>query len=550
MSAAGTLGGVPLSVGTVLAKKYRVERLIGEGGTGLVVGATHLQLEQKVAIKVLRTALASDEIRLRFEREARAIAQISSEHVVLVLDVGTLDDGSPFMVMEHLEGKDLARMLKESGPLSVEDAVDCMLQVCEALEEAHANGIVHRDLKPANLFVTRRDDGAPHIKVVDFGISKILDSKVRGGNEVTSAFAVLGSPRYMAPEQVRNSKEVDGRADLWSVGTVLFQLITGKHAFDAESNVAASLKVLTAEPAKLRDYAPKAPPALELVVSRCLEKDVENRWSSAGELARALEPFASDRIRESIAQMREAREAPSLNIALSVSSTSEHPPPVTRSSIPPMPPRYPTPATPVPPPMFAPAPPPVPQFAPPPPSSRRPAAGPGGVVAPSPRTSARPSGGAMPVSPRAPNVATPMHTPMPDSVRMPARIPSAPPAPTGPLGREMTTAPRAFAPPAPRSSHKGATVKLGSMPPSSRGGRGGAGEGLSTELKIAIAAGGLIAVLLVFGVLLLGKMVFRQVASSDVESTAQTSTMPPAAAPATKTRDPVVVPLDAATGTP
>lgn len=489
--------GVPLSVGTVLGKKYRVERLIGEGGTGVVVGATHLQLEQKVAIKVLRTALASDEIRLRFEREARAIGKIHSEHVVFVLDVGTLDDGSPFMVMEHLEGKDLARVLKEEGPLAIEDAVDCMLQVCEALEEAHANGIVHRDLKPANLFLTRRDDGAPHIKVVDFGISKILDSKVRGGNEVTSAFAVLGSPRYMSPEQVRNSKEVDGRADLWSVGTVLFQLITGKHAFDADSNVAASLKVLSAEPARLRDYAPHAPPALELVVARCLEKDVAKRWSSASELADALKPFASAGTRESIERMRAAREAPSLEIALAVSSTSDRPPPVTRSSIPPMPRRGATPMTPVPPPPALPH------------VSRD------GVAPPMPAATA--SSG------------------RPEEAFVPPR----------PLGREMTTSPRAFVPPSPRSSPNAATVKLGSLPPSRR-----REAPVSTQLKIAIAAGGVLVVLVVFGVLVLGKMLYRSVAAAEVESTAQTATMPPAAAPAAKTRDPVVVPLDAAAGAP
>src|SRR6476469_3582958 len=150
----GSLGGIGIDVGDVVAKKYRLERLIGEGGTGVVVAARHLQLEQPVAIKFLRTALASEEVQLRLEREARAIAKIQSQHVVLVLDVGTLTDGLPYMVMEFLEGRDLARILKEDGPLSVEDAVDCMLQVCEALAEAHASGIVHRDLKPANLFLT------------------------------------------------------------------------------------------------------------------------------------------------------------------------------------------------------------------------------------------------------------------------------------------------------------------------------------------------------------------------------------------------------------
>lgn len=319
----GTLGGIALDVGDVLAKKYRLERLVGEGGTGVVVAARHLQLERVVAIKFLRTALASDEIRLRFEREARAIGQIESEHVVLVLDVGTLDDGhSPYMVMEYLEGRDLARTLKEDGPLSVEDSVDCMLQVCEALEGAHAQGIIHRDLKPANLFLTRREDGGPHIKVVDFGISKILDPKLLdiGPKEVTSAFTVLGSPRYMAPEQLRNSKDVDGRADLWSLGTVLFQLLSGRHAFDAENNVHASLAVLTKEPPLLRSLAPHVPAALEAVVNKCLTKDRDARFQTAAELAEALRPFGSDRTRESLERLHAAKREPSVNIALAVAS--------------------------------------------------------------------------------------------------------------------------------------------------------------------------------------------------------------------------------------
>ena len=321
----GTLGGIPLDVGDVLVKKYRLERLVGEGGTGVVVAARHVQLDRAVAIKFLRTALASDEIRLRFEREARAIGQIESEHVVLVLDVGTLDDDhSPFMVMEYLEGKDLARTLKEDGPLSIEDSVDCMLQVCEALEGAHAQGIIHRDLKPANLFLTRRDDGGPHIKVVDFGISKILDPKVlrgdKGPNEMTNAFTVLGSPRYMAPEQLRNSKDVDGRADLWSLGAVLFQLLSGSSPFDAENNVHVSLAVLTKEPALLRSVAPHVPAELEAVVNKCLTKDRAGRFQTAAELAAALQPFGSDRTRESLDRLQLAKKAPSLNLALDTSS--------------------------------------------------------------------------------------------------------------------------------------------------------------------------------------------------------------------------------------
>jgi len=318
----GSLGGIPLDAGDVLAKKYRLEKLVGEGGTGVVVSAQHLQLEQRVAIKFLRTALASDEIRARFEREAHAIGQIESEHVVLVLDVGELEDHCPYMVMEYLDGRDLARVLKEDGPLAVEDAVDCMLQVCEALAEAHDQGIVHRDLKPANLFLTRKDDGSPHVKVVDFGISKIVDTKLPAGDkkEMTNAFTVLGSPRYMAPEQLRNSKDVDSRADLWSVGAVLFQLVTGKHAFDAESNVLASISVLSKEPRKLCADASHAPPELEAVVSRCLTKERHARFQSARELAAALRPFASERARDALAVQEEAKAAPSLEIALSVSS--------------------------------------------------------------------------------------------------------------------------------------------------------------------------------------------------------------------------------------
>lgn len=319
----GTLGGIPLDVGDVLAKKYRLERLVGEGGTGVVVAARHLQLERLVAIKFLRAALASDEIRLRFEREARAIGQIESDHVVLVLDVGTLDDGhSPYMVMEYLDGRDLARILAEDGPLAVEDAVDCMLQVCEALASAHAQGIIHRDLKPANLFLTRRDDGGPHMKVVDFGISKILDPKLldTGPTEVTSAFTVLGSPRYMAPEQLRSSKDVDGRADLWSLGTVLFQLLTGQYAFEATNNVHASLAVLTQEPRLVRSLAPHVPVELESAVSKCLTKDREGRFQTAAQLADALRPFASAPTRESLDRLRQAKQQTSVNIGLSVSS--------------------------------------------------------------------------------------------------------------------------------------------------------------------------------------------------------------------------------------
>jgi serine/threonine-protein kinase len=289
--------GLSLTEGDVIRDRYRLDGLLGEGGTGIVVSATQLSNNKKVAIKFLRRALETNELRTRFEREARAITKIASAHVVVVLDVGTLDDGAAFMVMEHLEGRDLARVLKESGPLSVRASVNCMMQVCDALAHAHAAGIVHRDLKPANVFLEDRHDGKVHAKIVDFGISKFLDKRVLGDDaktpEMTNAFTMLGSPRYMAPEQVRNSKDVDARADLWSVGVVLFQLMTGQHVFNANTNVEASIAVLTAEPNRLCALLPQAPSGLEDVIRRCLMRDVGARYQSANELAGALRPFSS-----------------------------------------------------------------------------------------------------------------------------------------------------------------------------------------------------------------------------------------------------------------
>jgi serine/threonine protein kinase len=406
VSASGeeALRGVPLSgtsvrLGDVLAGKYRLDALVGEGGTGIVVRAMHLPLERAVAIKFLRTSLASEEIRMRLGREARAIESIESEHVVLVLDVGFLADGLPYMVMELLDGRDLARVLREDGPLEVEDAVGCMLQVCEALSAAHALGIVHRDLKPANLFLTRDDDGIPHVKVVDFGISKISDPWLLSPNreprglfhDMTATTAVLGSPRYMAPEQLRSSKNVDARADLWSVGAVLFQLVTGKYAFDAESNVAASVKVLTGEADDLRALAPHVPAALDAVVRRCLAKEASARWQSAAELAEALRPFASERVLMSLDRLRAARGSPTVDLAPMgygpratprppvQPGSSDLPPPATERMMPVMP----APATTLPPVTVRLLPPPAPVRLPPPPAvSPAPLPGPPRVLLP------------------------------------------------------------------------------------------------------------------------------------------------------------------------
>ncbi len=280
--------GPALFRGKVLGGRYELESLVGEGSTGLIVRARDRAENRSVAVKFLRPALVTDELRLRFDREARAIAVLRSPHVVAVLDAGA-DGDLPYMVLEHLEGEDLRQLLKREHRLPVADAVACMMHVCRALVDAHARGIVHRDLKPANLFVTKRD-GAPFVKVLDFGVSKILDREVLAPDdeeEVTRAQTTLGSPRYMAPEQVRSSKDVDARADLWSVGVVLYEMLAGAHAFPGPS-ASAAYGVLHDEPVPLVERRADCPPALAAVVARCLQKDRERRYRSAAELEAAL----------------------------------------------------------------------------------------------------------------------------------------------------------------------------------------------------------------------------------------------------------------------
>ncbi len=217
------------NVGDVLAGKYRVDKVLGVGGMGMVVAATHLELHQKVALKfMLPAALASEEATDRFLREARAAVQLRGEHVCRVLDVGRLDGGAPYIVMEYLAGHDLETTIKDYGPLATADAVDYMLQAIEGVAEAHANQIVHRDLKPANLFVTTDNDGTPLVKVLDFGISK----SGLGGVQ-TKTGDIMGSPAYMAPEQMASSKDVDPRADQWALGVILYQTLCNKVPFQA-----------------------------------------------------------------------------------------------------------------------------------------------------------------------------------------------------------------------------------------------------------------------------------------------------------------------------
>jgi eukaryotic-like serine/threonine-protein kinase len=280
--------------GDILADKYRVERVLGAGGMGIVVLAEHLDLREKVAIKfLLDEALQNAELAERFLREARAAVKIKSEHVVRVIDVGRLPSNAPYMVMEYLEGEDLSQTL-ERGRVPIEDAVDYVIQSCEAMSVAHRAGIVHRDLKPANLFLSRRPDGSPIVKVLDFGISKVHSTEV-GQMNLTHTQAMMGSPLYMSPEQMRSSKDVDRRTDIWSLGVILHELLAGDVPFSGQAFPEVLLKVMTEPPPPLRALRPEVPEELEKVVLRCLAKSPPDRYSSVSALAVALTPFASSR---------------------------------------------------------------------------------------------------------------------------------------------------------------------------------------------------------------------------------------------------------------
>ena len=284
--------GRHLLPGSVLAGKFRVERVIGEGGMGVVVAAHHLQLDGRVALKIMRpeAGLGAEGVQ-RFLREAQAVAKLKSEHVARVLDVGSLPDGAPYIVMEYLEGHDLAAYIHKKGPLPVEEAIDYVLQACAALAEAHRLGIVHRDLKPANLFLAQDSTGASIIKILDFGISKqTLFDDARA--DLTSTRGVVGSPSYMSPEQLKASRDVDGRTDIWSLGIVLYELLTGRTAFDATTLPELHVAILSLPPAPVRQLRGDVPPPLESIFLRCLEKDPRYRFQTVAELAAALGEFA------------------------------------------------------------------------------------------------------------------------------------------------------------------------------------------------------------------------------------------------------------------
>jgi eukaryotic-like serine/threonine-protein kinase len=278
-----------LEPGSIFIDKYKIERQIGEGGMGKVFLATHVQLADQVAIKVLHREMTTrTDLVDRFLREARASVKLKTEHVVRILDADRSPDGLPYIVMEYLDGSDLNAMFHRRGALPIGEVVDYMLQTCEAMAEAHAQALVHRDIKPANLFVAQRSDGTPLVKVLDFGISKTLDREL----QLTSSQAMLGTPAYMSPEQLRASRDVDTRTDLWSLGVVMFELLTGAQPFDAPTFGELVIQVVTQPAPPVPGNIPRG---LGAAISRCLQRDAAARFQTVGELAAAIAPFASNR---------------------------------------------------------------------------------------------------------------------------------------------------------------------------------------------------------------------------------------------------------------
>jgi serine/threonine protein kinase len=282
---------LPVKHGDILLGKYRVERVVGHGGMGFVIAARHVELDELFALKVLRPeAAARPDAVERFLREARATVKLKGEHVVRVQDVGRLPSGAPYILMEYLEGTDLRALLHQKGPMSAKEASSYVLQACQTLREAHALGIVHRDVKPANLFLTRRSDGSPCIKVLDFGISKLPPG---AAESLTGTTDVGGSPVYMSPEQMRSIKNVDHRTDVWSMGVVLYELLVGITPFHAQSVAGVAGRVLKDEPEAPSRLRPGIPSAIDGVVLRCLAKKPEDRYQSIEDFTAALQAALS-----------------------------------------------------------------------------------------------------------------------------------------------------------------------------------------------------------------------------------------------------------------
>jgi serine/threonine protein kinase len=329
-AAPGPISLAPPSItpGQVIAGKYRVERVLGQGGMGVVVAAEHLALKQRVALKFLLSGPRVDrQLSVRFLREARVSARLASEHIARVLDYGLLPSGqAPYLVLEYLEGEDLGAQLDRQKRLPLPEALDLLLQAGEGLVVAHEAGVVHRDIKPGNFFVLRRKDGSPLVKLLDFGIAKAegVDTMRRGAS---TGGAFLGSPRYASPEQFQSTATVDARSDIWSFGCVAYETLAGQPPFDSDTLTGLIAAVLTAEPPSLRRLDPAIPAAVDEVILRCLRKHPDLRPQRMLDVLAALAPHAPEDARASVRRRLRA-EAPASAPPGSLASVPPGPPAV------------------------------------------------------------------------------------------------------------------------------------------------------------------------------------------------------------------------------
>lgn len=284
-------------VGTVV-DKYELVRCLGRGGMGAVYEGRHLRLARRAAVKFLLPEYAANpEVLRRFENEARAAGGLEHPNLAAVVDLGKASDGATYLVMEYLEGEDCASLLQRVGKLPATRAVDLVVQACRGLAVAHAAGIVHRDLKPENLFLTRAGDGSDWVKVLDFGIAKLRAMEAQA---VTRSGMTMGTAYYMSPEQARGASSVDERTDVWALGVVLYQLLTGRRPFEGEQFLHIIYQILSSEPPALHALCDKLPDGLVRVVGAALAKDVQDRFPTVTAFAEALAPFAAAASRQAL----------------------------------------------------------------------------------------------------------------------------------------------------------------------------------------------------------------------------------------------------------